>query len=309
MGKITIILIITLILLAGIPFYLSYSFTHPDFEMSAQAVVKQDRLQNIPIIQKSIDENEEQIINHTEQISFLSRDGITLKGQLLKNTENKGTIILAHGWNARKESMTKYALFLNDDGYNILLLDFRSYGESSGDYTSFGYAERYDIMGAVDYIIARNDLSSNIGGLGASMGAAALVFAAVETDQLKFLILDSCYTSIYDTLKNRFEYFHLPKHSPAAILTLSIGVMTGFNSFESSPAEAIKEVKAPAFIIQGNADYRVTVEDAYKLHNSAQNPRGILIIDGAKHIGSYKAEPNIYKAKVLEFVENANSAE
>ena len=113
MGKITIILIITLILLAGIPFYLSYSFTHPDFEMSAQAVVKQDRLQNIPIIQKSIDENEEQIINHTEQISFLSRDGITLKGQLLKNTENKGTIILAHGWNARKESMTKYALSEN----------------------------------------------------------------------------------------------------------------------------------------------------------------------------------------------------
>jgi pimeloyl-ACP methyl ester carboxylesterase len=47
--------------------------------------------------------------------------------------------------------MLPRASFLVRDGYNVLAVDLRGPGESAAQYTSPGYLEARDILGAIQY--------------------------------------------------------------------------------------------------------------------------------------------------------------
>ncbi len=79
-------------------------------------------------------------------------------------------MILLHGLHSRKERLLPLAAELNEAGFNILMFDFRAHGESGGEYTTFGLRELLDLLGALDYLLNRTDVSSErIGVLGFSM--------------------------------------------------------------------------------------------------------------------------------------------
>ena len=73
------------------------------------------------------------------------------------------------------------ARLLPEFGFNVLIFDFRAHGESGGQLTTFGDRERNDVLGAVRYLRARRaDDAEKIYGVGASLGAAALIAASSD---------------------------------------------------------------------------------------------------------------------------------
>ena len=232
-----------------------------------------------------------------ENVSFKSADGLKLKGWFIKAQKPKGTIIITHGWGGNKEGLLEYAKFLNKNGYNTLLFDFRGFGESDGSYTTLGYYERLDIIGAADYIKARKDINTKkIGGYGFSMGAAALIMAAKENNSFRAIVTDGLYPTIHQNAARRFkEVYGFPKFPFATSLVFFGGLIHGFNAFDLTPIKYVDNVNSPILFIQGANDTQVSVDDAYSIYKKANEPKDILIINNALHSKSHQIAPEEYE--------------
>lgn len=121
--------------------------------------------------------------------SFMSADGIPLAGWWIEPTSPRSdqfyatnrSIIICHGVGSDKSRVLPLAGMLAEQGYHVLLFDFRAHGESGGNFVSYGDRERLDVLAAAQWIaVNRPDQSDRIDGIGFNMGAAALVAAAAE---------------------------------------------------------------------------------------------------------------------------------
>jgi alpha-beta hydrolase superfamily lysophospholipase len=89
--------------------------------------------------------------------------------------------LLCHGLGSSKSNALPVAEHLLRAGYNVLAFDFRAHGESAGHVSTFGARERLEVLAAVEWLRReRPRQSERIFGVGASMGAAALVAAAAD---------------------------------------------------------------------------------------------------------------------------------
>ncbi len=221
----------------------------------------------------------------------------------MKSPKNKGVIILAHGWDSDKQGMLNYSKFFYKNGYNSLLLDLRGNGESEGDYTSLGYYEANDVLGAIRFVKSRNDLKNNkIGALGLSMGGAAIIKTAEDNNELSAIAVDSTYPNINQNAARRFKkVYGFPKFPFATSITFFGGLILGVNGFGLAPEKYVSNVHSPIMIIQGTQDDQVTIEDANQIYRNANEPKFLLLVENGKHANSYTANPNLYEKSAIEF--------
>ena len=118
-----------------------------------------------------------------EDVRFPAQDGeAEIAAWYIPSAENERAVVLVHGRNASrtdafKKRLPELAAALNEAGFSVLMIDLRGHGESSDGRFSFGIKERYDVLGAVDWLEERGFEPGNIGVLGVSLGAAASVGA------------------------------------------------------------------------------------------------------------------------------------
>lgn len=128
-----------------------------------------------------------------ERVEFRSADGTPLVGwwipaerairrrDLAREDWGRNTVIVCHGLAASKSNQLILGRRLVPGGFNVLAFDFRAHGESGGQLTTFGAHEKHDVLGAVRWVREnRPEESQKIFGVGASMGAAALIAAAAD---------------------------------------------------------------------------------------------------------------------------------
>lgn len=65
-----------------------------------------------------------------EPVSFTTKDGVEIHGVLENVASPKGTIVLLHALDGKKEDCSELAGFLRQNGWNTLCFDFRGHGES-----------------------------------------------------------------------------------------------------------------------------------------------------------------------------------
>ena len=244
-----------------------------------------------------------------EDISFPSRDGLTLRGWWLEAHEDKPVVVLVHGSTRNRaepaQKMLGIAKELVGHDYNVLMFDLRAHGESEGKQISAGYYERNDLLGAIDYIRQRG-IKGKIGVIGFSMGAATSLLAAAESEEISVVVADSCYADVMDIMKSEFaKRSNLPKFFIPIILFMTKN-MYGVDFTAIKPVEAVKEITVPVFIIHGGQDDMVPVEHALRLIEASRNPDSKLwIVPEAPHSSPYLARPAEYIDKVLSFFEGA----
>jgi len=242
-----------------------------------------------------------------EDVSFTGRDGIVLKGWLIRPVPARAAtpaIIICHGVSANKSDFTELAVHLSRRGYAVLLFDFRAHGESGGSRTSLGYHEQEDTLAALSYLKTRDDVDPRrIGIYGFSLGGSTAILAAAKFEGFRAVVADSAFTSLKDQAKTAItDFYHLPSFPFLPIIVLAYEVYFQAPVDAVSPVESIAMLSpTPVLIISGEEDKLIPVENGRRLYAAAQEPKELWIIPGADHGGTLVAAGDAYEKRVGGF--------
>lgn len=124
-------------------------------------------------------------------------------------------IIQAHGWRSSRfepavlERTAKYRSL----GYHVLSLDLSdARGETVGNgRIAMGIEERFDVLGAFDYLLTRGFAPDQIGVTGESMGAVSVILAAALEPRIRAVWADSPFTRADSVASEQAETFGFPR--------------------------------------------------------------------------------------------------
>ena len=231
-----------------------------------------------------------------EEVSFKSADGIKLSGWLIPNNKTKAAIIVMHGYPADKANLLGIAEFLTND-FNVLLFDFRSFGKSEGKYTTAGYLEKNDLLGAVRYLDEEKNITK-IGLYGFSLGGAVALMT--NHKNVKVIVTDSAYARLSHMVEHMYRIFFIFKY-PLVYLTKLYGILfLKVNVDDASPVDNMKNIKVPILLIHAEKDSQIPVDEAYLLHDANKNAE-LWIVENAEHGMTHSINPEKYERRVLEF--------
>lgn len=218
-----------------------------------------------------------------ESVNFKSADGKRVAAWWIpsENSRKDRTVILCHGFFSDKSRALDMARDLVPNGFNVLAIDLRGHGESGGQTTSFGAAERHDVLGAVRWLRAnRAGRSRRIFGVGTGLGAAALLGAAADQgpdgQAIEALALYSAYDHPESVIRPAAERYLLPPLDAVAMRAgLPVaGLLAGGRVNEPFPLRDVQQIwPRPILFIHGGRDRQVPFEAGHALYQHALQPR------------------------------------
>lgn len=251
-----------------------------------------------------------------ENIKFNSQlDGIDLKGWWIPAqnnniiTDSKKTVIFAHGYKNARDLSTIHVLALAkriaQEGYNVMLFDFRNSGQSAGNVTSVGLFETYDMLSAIQYA-KTNKKSDKISLLGWSMGAAVSIMAGTESPYVNAIIADSSFADLDTYLQTNLPVWsNLPNFPFTKEIMYSLPVIEGMNPKKVTPYEAVKNLgNRKLFLIHSRADKAIPYKNSMQIYNEVSNKGNVQLwlTDKADHIRSYLLYKKEYENKIINFL-------
>lgn len=251
----------------------------------------------------------------TEEVEFPSRRGdVSLSGWYLAGNRTAGAaegpaVIFVHGLGSVRSSDAAVGLAarLVERGYSALLFDLRGHGSSGGEEVSGGYFERWDVLGAYDYLLKeRGHTAGEVGLIGFSMGAATAILTAELEPEIPAVVADTTYTSVSDLLaqevarKTPLPDWITPVFIPGTEL-MANGIY-GINIGELAPEKAIAGLGYPLLIIHGDADQRVPVGHGERVAAAAPAGSAFWRTPGVDHVDSFKAFPAEYVERVTSYL-------
>ncbi|KAG5675296.1 hypothetical protein PVAND_005208 [Polypedilum vanderplanki] len=216
-----------------------------------------------------------------ETVYIKTRDKVSLHAYFIRHPEAKGnacpTIIFFHGnaGNIGGRLINASGIY-NHLQCNILLVEYRGYGLSSGNPTEKGLY--IDGRAAVDYLFTRHDLDhSQIILFGRSLGGAIVIDIAADPNygtKLFACIVENTFTSIPLIARHLIPF------------TKYIPLLCHKNKFSS--IDKIERVTTPILFISGLNDTLVPPSMMSTLHSLCKSSRKQLFqLSGGGHMDSF----------------------
>jgi dipeptidyl aminopeptidase/acylaminoacyl peptidase len=246
-----------------------------------------------------------------EDISFEAADGVNLRGWFVAPHRGRAVIIGSHGLFRNRVELLARLVPACKAGYGVLLYDSRSHGTSSRAIVSFGYYERNDVLGAMQYVERHTQADSRpaIVLMGVSMGAVATLEAASQSTTYDALILDSPFSNLRQTVGDHVRLFlGLPRFPFANLFLFWYSRIAGFDPGQFDAHVALRKVKpVPLLIIGSEGDERNPSGVARSLYEESPAPVKRLKIFGADvpHGASARLHPQEYWKVLHNFLSEA----
>lgn len=172
-------------------------------------------------------------------------------------------------------------------GINIIVTDYRGYGDSSGNPTMRAVIEDAKVL--FDKIIDSLNMNGPLFIMGRSLGSAPAIEIAVErANEIKGVIIESGYAHTYELFRR---------------LGVSQRMLDPEVEDYFSNNRKIKKVEVPLLVIHGENDWIIPVRDGRDLHANAQSKKKkLLIIKGAGHNDIWYRGQKEYMSAVKEFI-------
>ena len=196
------------------------------------------------------------------------------------------TVLYLHG-NFRNISYNlENALRYRALGSNLLLVDYRGYGKSSGGKPS--EAKVYeDAEAAWQYLVGQRGVKpQQLFIYGHSLGGAVAIDLALRHPEAAGLITESTFTSMQAMGELKYDFL------PAGLLLNQ--------RFES--LQKITQLKVPLLLIHGTWDQKVPVGMAQQLFEAAPQPKTLVMIEGGEHSNNAAVGWVEYRDAVSAFI-------
>jgi len=239
-----------------------------------------------------------------EEINVMVAPGLKLNCWLIKAAQPaRGTIVYLHGVADCKIDGLRLSKLLHAEHYNVMLPDARNHGESDGEFCTFGYFEKHDVLKVIDYLRSRSDLSAGkFGVFGTSMGAAVALQAAAIDPRIEAVVAENSFAtlrSIFDDYQKRM--IQLPFHYLRNIVIKRSEQIAGFRANDVSPLDCVKDLRIPVMFIYGTEDHLISCHYSVVLYEAKPAPKDLFAIPGAKHNDTWKVAGKLYEEKLLAF--------
>lgn len=244
-----------------------------------------------------------------KEIYIESFNHLKLHGYQIKcNSTSVDWVIISHGYFANAEQSSYVIHNFIEHDFNVLAIDARGHGKSSGDYIGLGWHDRIDIIDWIKSINVSID-SPNIVLYGISMGAASTMMASGETlpNNVRCIIADCGYTSIYEEFSYQLKkLYKLPSFPILNMFDYYVKLKAGYSLKDVNAIKQLEKNKTPILFIQGDQDMFVPSYMIEKLYNSTSTHKKKLIVKGAGHAESYCKEEELYWSTVYDFIKEYN---
>jgi len=240
---------------------------------------------------------------HVQQYSpqdvwFKSADGLRLHGWYFRAKEEKGTILICHGYFENISVHAEHDLWLIDAGYNLFIFDYRGYGRSEGTPDIDGV--HLDTEAALEALALELPRAKQDGIIvfGESLGGAIAVYTVAKShymDRVKALVLDSTFSSYREIVREMIagSIIGWPFQYPLSFLV----------SDDYSPVKFIKNVSPVlVVIIHGTNDKSAAIHHGRALYEAALPPKAFWVSRTSGHVVAHVDEK--IKEKLLAFFES-----
>lgn len=245
----------------------------------------------------------------SEEWNIKSDDGLKLKGEYVPAyKKTKKTVVVIHGFGGNHKTTAPYGEMFHEMGYNVLMPDNRSSGQSEGKYIGYGFLEAKDYLNWIQKIIKMNGNDSQIVVMGASMGGATTMMLSGMNPprQVKAFIEDSGYTSVSDELHYQAgDMYKLPgclSNVFISVMSIYSKILAGYSYSEANAVKLLHNNTRPMLFIQGDNDKIVPSKDVNIVYGASKGPKTKYIAKGAGHVGAYQTAPKKYENTIEKFL-------
>lgn len=237
-----------------------------------------------------------------EEVFFTTEDGVKVAAWYVPS-KNGAAIIAVHGLSGNRSHVIHHLDVLADEGYGVLAFDMRAHGESGGKKFS-GWDSDLEVLAGLDYLLEREDVEGDqIGALGLSAGANAVIYAAAKSDDIQAVFLDG--TGLGRT-EDAFGPM-LPELRPLFFMTpvnwvhhIALELISGVKA--AAPLKEVVQQISPRpmfFVAAGLDELEPALASRYT--SLAGENADYWVVPGVEHLGGIYAEPEEYARRMLTF--------
>lgn len=241
-----------------------------------------------------------------EELRLTTTDSEEIGAWYVAGNAQLPTVLLIHGNGGQRLACWPQAEMLIQAGYPVMLISCRAHGDSSGHVNDFGFSARHDVIAAIKWL-GQQHPGSRIIVWGASLGSAAAIFSAEESNQsICGYILECPYRDLETAVWHRLENNLPPVVSSVTYLGMRTAASVILPQIDHiSPVDRIGKIPAtiPILILAGGADRRARPEEARALHSRVASHCQLEIIENGDHLQLRRAAPQEYENVVLKFLQ------
>jgi len=219
-----------------------------------------------------------------ERISLVTSDGVRLAGWYVPCENARGTVIICHGNGGNIGDRLHPIGLFHELGLNVLIFDYRGYGESAGKPSEEG--TYLDAQAAWQYLIEkRNTPPDKIVVFGRSLGGAVAADLAGRVARAAFtapaaLILEATFTSIPDMGARIYPWL------PIRLLC----------RYRYNTLARLERMRCPVLIAHSRDDEMIPFEHGRKLFAAARAPKTFFELTGDHNEGEALTSPAYRRA-------------
>jgi fermentation-respiration switch protein FrsA (DUF1100 family) len=217
-----------------------------------------------------------------EELFLTGADGTRIHAWYLSHPEARLSILFFHGNAGNLEDRREMVLSLRELPANVLAIDYRGYGKSSGGPSETGLYQ--DARAAYDWLSGRTS-PDRIVLLGKSLGSAPACELASELP-CGGLILQSAFTRAPDMAGRVLPFF------PARF----------FMHTKMDNLAKVSRIACPKLFIHSRSDEMIPFEMAERLFAHAAPPKESAWFDGVGHNDLVIGHPRAYYGRLGEFL-------
>lgn len=213
-----------------------------------------------------------------DKINLTASDGVHGYAWYKPAEKDKPTLLYFHGNAGHIAYRMPFARAFMNDGYGVMLLEYRGYGGNPGRPSEQGFYK--DAKAAMTYLTQHGVKAEKIILFGESIGSGVAVQTGIETP-VCMVILQAPMTSLKALARYHYPWFLLP-------------LMDQYDSLSK-----MKQLQSPLVILHGQKDRIVPFSMGQQLFEKANEPKQMIRFSDRGHNDLWD---NLYYQAVLDAI-------